>query len=299
MTKYNTEETFKTILGLEQLERDSVLKHVTIDNLINIMSDRNTYCKAMTEIENQIREWEAAKFGLEKMSNNLKTENSKGVYKYANIEVIPEIDGYTFARLVNLVSNVTKKSLSSCSNSVYTILWRLYFIKDHSINQTFYSIPDSEDILLDEAVLKTFNIPFDKKLFWILDDISKKWKEYSPIQKEVLAKSISSIRNMETFLAMMEKWRSVDDPVICGEVEEILHSCKYISASTPNDKNVTKTFETCTNKLESLMLDKHGEYRKFIDVLDDVAKWYTNVGEDERKYIVTLFSTFSDECKDK
>lgn len=287
---YSTEEIFKGILGMDKEERNSLLKHMTIDNLTSVVSDSNTFFKAMSEIETQIRDWEAAKSGIDKLSKNLKKENSNGIYKYANTEVMPEIDGYTFARLVNLVSKVTQKSLSSCSDSIYTILWRLYFIKEHSNNQ-LKSIPDSvntDEILTSEEVLKTFNITFDKKLFWVLNDISKRWKDYSSVEKTALAKSISGIHNVEAFLVLMENWRGVDNPVICGEVEEILHSCRYISGSVLD--NNTLDFEASLKKMNITIYDELVKSKNFQDVLDDAAKCYDRANEDERRLIVKLFS---------
>lgn len=219
--KYTLNDILNVVQKLPEAEKDFMLKKVSVADILRIYNNKNEYCTLTKTIDEGMEEWKLWKSSIEGLYKELNKYDSDTVYKYANIKVAPEIDGYCFARMVNVVANARQETFSSCCAEVMAIINGLYLIKGYSDNNIKC---EDEEKKIKEAVniLKSFNIDLDKKVFWILDDIHTKWETYTLAQQAAIASLIIDGSNTETFLALMENWGKIDNRVPSSAIEAIV-----------------------------------------------------------------------------
>lgn len=226
--KYTLNDILNVIQKLPDNEKEFMLKRVSVSDVLKIYNDRNEYCRLVKGIDDGIEEWKLWKSSVEGLYKELKKYDSETVYKYANIKVSPEIDGYTFARMVSVVANSRSKyeTFSSCGSDIMTIINRLYLIKmQHGDTKN--------DIGETVNILKSFNIDLDKKVFWILNDIHTKWGSYTLAQQAAIASLIIDGKDTEAFLALMENWDKIDNRVPSSDIKAIVSEVELNENSDP------------------------------------------------------------------
>lgn len=228
--KYTLNDILKVVQKLPEAEKEFMLKRASVPDILNSYNNRNEYCRLVKHIEDGIDEWNLWKSSVESLYKELNKYDSDTVYKYANIKISPEIDGYCFARMVNVVAEVTQKDIEHCCVEVKLILDRLYMIKEY--HGILFS-KSKNDIMETVSILKSFNIDLDKKVFWILNDIHTKWETYTLAQQAAIASLIIDGSNTEIFLALMENWEKIDNRVPSATIEAIMSEIESIEDSKP------------------------------------------------------------------
>lgn len=231
---YSLNDILEVASKLTEEEKDYLFKKSHISDALFLLNNKGKYNMALNAIENHKKELDTMKSSLENLEKALKKSNSDKVFEYANTKIMPEIDAYTFARMVNVVEDITQIKLSSCSTKVYKILERLFKIKEYKLDMNH---KDDEDIHTSKNVLGNLFIPFDKKIFWILSEINNRWSNYTNFEKAAIAKAIGTAFCMETFLVLMENWSRVDNQVSGKRVKEILDSCKELTVTKQNEED--------------------------------------------------------------
>ena len=226
-TKYTLDDILKVIQKLPESEKEFLMKKASVSDVLKIYNDRNEYCRLVKGIEDGIAELNLWKSSTESLYKELNKYDSDTVYKYANIKVAPEIDGYCFARMVNVVAEVTQRDIKHCCAEIMVILDRLYFIK------RCYNGEIENDTLETVNILKSFNIDLDKKVFWILNDIHTKWESYTLAQQAAIASLIIDGTNTETFLALLENWDKIDNRVPSSDIKAIITEIESIEDREP------------------------------------------------------------------
>lgn len=223
--KYTLNDILKVIQKLPEAEKDFMLKKVSVADILRIYNNKNEYCTLTKTIEDGMAEWKLWKSSVEGLYKELNKYDSDTVYKYANIKVAPEIDGYTFARMVDVVANARQETFSSCCTEVMAIINGLYLIKRYPDNNIKCE-DDKKKIEETVSILKSFDVDLDKKVFWILDDIHTKWGTYTLAQQTAIASLIIDGSNTETFLALMENWGKIDNRVPSSDIKAIMSEIK-------------------------------------------------------------------------
>lgn len=258
---YSVEDIFAAISNLPKNEKEYVLKKLNINDLLITLNNRSAYCGTFKLIEDAVNEIKLMESSLTILNNELKKSNSNKIHDYANTKVLPEIDGYTFARMVDIVAEITQHALPDCSSRVYKILNRLYLIKANEFESDV-------ELEKNKKMLEYLNVSLEGKVFWILDGIAKKWEDYSSVQQATIARSIADIRYQEVFYVLMVYWNRIDNRVSAKRVEEILNSCKEIA---------------------NLVYDENKNIRLFGDVVNDIANNWFSYSQKERDSIINLF----------
>lgn len=230
--KYTLNDILNVIQKLPEAEKEFMLKQVSVSDILNIYNDRNVYCCLSKEIDDGIERWILWKSSVDTLYKELHKYDSDTVYKYANMKIAPEIDGYCFARMVNVVANARQETFSSCCDEVMAIINGLYLIKGNPDNNI--KCEDEEKKIIETvSILKSFNIDLNKKVFWILSDIHTKWKSYTLAQQAAIASLIIDGANTETFLALMENWDKIDNRVPSSDIVAIVNEIESNEDSEP------------------------------------------------------------------
>ncbi|GEM_PF-7066612 len=220
-TKYTLNDILNVVQKLPDSEKDFMLKKVSVADILRIYNNKNEYCTLTKTIDEGMEEWKLWKSSIEGLYKELNKYDSDTVYKYANIKVTPEIDGYTFARMVNVVAKVTQRDIKHCCASIWAIINRLYILKEYPTDD-FSQNETQNDVEKSKYLLEKYEIDFNKKVFWILSDIHAKWNDYSEVEKEAIAKAVVDVYNMEIFLVLIENWDKIDDPVPSSDIKAII-----------------------------------------------------------------------------
>lgn len=223
--KYTLNDILTVVQKLPEAEKDFMLKKISVVDILKVYNNRNEYCRLAKSIDDGIEEWKLWKSSVESLYKELNKYDSDTVYKYANMKVGPEMDGYSFARMVSVIANVTQRDLEHCCAVVFSIINRLYLLKKYPIND-FSQNESKGDIEKSKHLLEKCGINFNNKVFWILSDIHKKWNDYSVLEKESIAKAISGNRSMEDFIVLIENWIMVDNPVPSSDIKAIMSEVK-------------------------------------------------------------------------
>ncbi|KEZ90101.1 hypothetical protein [Lacrimispora celerecrescens] len=227
--KFTVDEVFEEINKLNSEEKVALLKNTNLYNVVQLMNEPDQYKGTLEAIDSHVNTWINTKSVLKKLNGFMITrdcqklvEEAKAFVPPDEATVMPGISADNFARMVNVIMNVTMKPVEECARIVYDVITRISCLNECQNN---YDLAD-EDIVKSTSVLNQLNVDIAKTPFDLFTVLNNKKETYDSLSLNAIAKCLAGNYNAEYCMILIDKWLDVFNPISLGKVVESVYSIK-------------------------------------------------------------------------
>lgn len=227
--EFTIDEVFAEINKMSKEEKEILSKNTNLYNVVQIMNEPEQYKKTIKAINDSMKSWSDTKIALMKLKVNMNTrycrqleERAKAFVAPEDAFIMPDVRANNFARMVNVLANVTQRPVGDCSRIVYDILTRLSCLKSY---QSKHDSTD-EDIITSANALKQLGIDVAKTPFNLFTELHSKRETFSSLSISAISRCIAGLRYAEYGSVLIDSWEDTFKPISTQKVVESVYSLK-------------------------------------------------------------------------
>lgn len=227
--EFTVDEVFAEINKLNSEEKVALSNNISLLNTRLLMNDLEQYKNTLKTIDNTMDSLTKTKSALKRLKRNMVNEKclkliekAKAFIAPEDAFIMPDVRASEFARMVNVVAEVSRRSVAECSKAVYDILTHLSLLKNYLTSNE----PSDESIIKDVSVLEQLDVDVVKTPFDLFAVLNNKKDLYDPLSLDAIARCLAGIYNAEFCKILIDKWLDVFNPISTQKVAESVYSLK-------------------------------------------------------------------------
>lgn len=223
-----TEELFDEFNKLGAEAKTALSININVYNAIQLMNVPSDYDKVLDSIDYHINSWKDTKNALKELNRNVVVKRCQKLEERAKAFVTPEkvfvmtdVKANDFARMVSVLTEVSRHSVADCSRIIYDVLERLNHLRNYQNKQG----ATEENIINSANLLEEFCVDISKDSVQTFTDLHSRWESSDSAKHISIAEAIGGT-NKYYVLTLIGNWEKFSNPISLGKVVESVYSLK-------------------------------------------------------------------------